>query len=485
MKAIFKSAIALMAACTFAACSDVPMPYDDPNSGQDSEDTTGVYLNETFESSFGKFSPYTVKGTPWVIDYSTAKATGYDNTAKQTIASEGYLVSSAVDLSSSKAAYLQFDYILRYVTAGMTENKVLIADAYTGDPTTTTWTDITGTLTEGSDWTTFSTYKKNIPAAFIGKKTVVVALMYSCTTSSSTIEVKNLVLKEGTVDETGGDTPTPSGDLNTAETAWAVAEALQKISDNGGNALSGQAYVKGIISSVDYYNETYKSISYYISDDGTSANALQIYSGKGLNGADFGAKTDLKVGQTVVVKGTLKAYNGQSEMDKSSTIVSISGDGDEPAATGLNATFASGDEGFTIKDISLSDGLTYVWKYDATNHYMKASAYVNSTNRPAQSMIISPAFSLAGLTAATLTFDQTAKYLTNAADELQALASTDGVNWTPLTLSAYPDGSSWNFVTTTADMSAFAGEKTVYVAFQYTSTSTSAPTWEVKNVTVK
>ncbi len=126
-----------------------------------------------------------------------------------------------------------------------------------------------------------------------------------------------------------------------------------------------------------------------------------------------------------------------------------------------------------------------MWKYDATNHYMKASAYVNSTNRPAQSMIISPAFSLAGLTAATLTFDQTAKYLTNAADELQALASTDGVNWTPLTLSAYPDGSSWNFVTTTADMSAFAGEKTVYVAFQYTSTSTSAPTWEVKNVTVK
>ena len=34
-------------------------------------------------------------------------------------------------------------------------------------------------------------------------------------------------------------------------------------------------------------------------------------------------------------------------------------------------------------------------------------------------------------------------------------------------------------------MSAFAGKKTVYVAFQYTSTADAAPTWEVKNVVVK
>lgn len=485
MKAIIKSVMALLAACTFAACSDVPMPYDDPNNSQDSTSTDGFYLDETFASNFGKFTTFTVKGTPWVIDYSTAKATGYDNSAQKTTESEAYLVSTAVDLSKSTGAYLQFDYILRYVNTTQNQNKVLVTDNYTGDPTTTSWTDITGTLTEGSDWNTFSTYKKNLPEAFIGKGDVVVALMYSCTTSSSTIEVKNLVLKEGKVDETGGDDPTPSSDLNTPETAWTVAEAIQKIADNSGNALSGQAYVKGIISSVDYYNETYKSLSYYISDDGTSTNALQIYSGKGINGADFSSKNDLKVGQTVVVKGTLKAYNGQNEMDKSSSIISISGDGEEPAATGLNASFESSDEGFTINNISLSDGLSYVWKYDATNHYMKASAYVNSTNCPAQSMIVSPAFSLEGLTTATLTFDQTGKYLKNPADELQVLASTDGTNWTKLTPSTYPDGSSWTFISTTCDMSAFAGKKTVYVAFQYTSTDNAAPTWEVKNVVVK
>ena len=488
MKAIFKSAMALMAICAFTACSDVPMPYSDPTSDDNDNggETTGVYLDESFASDFGKFSAYTVKGTPWVIDYSTAKATGYDNSAQKTTESEAYLVSTAVDLSKSTGAYLQFDYILRYVNTAKNQNKVLITNAYTGDPTTTSWTDITGTLTEGSDWTTFSTYKKNIPTAFIGKSSVVVALMYSCTTSSSTIEVKNLVLKEGKVDETSGEEPTPSTDLNTPETAWTVAEAIQKINDNGGEALSGQAYVKGIISSVDYYNETYKSLSYYISDDGTDTNTLQIYSGKGIDGADFTSKSDLKKGQTVVVKGTLKTFNGKAEMDKNNTLISVSGKGEEePAATGLNATFASSDEGFTIKNISLSDGLTYVWKYDATNHYMKASAYANKTNCPAQSMIISPAFSLEGLTTATLTYDQAAKYMNNAADELQVLASTDGTNWTRLTPSGYPDGSSWTFLSTTCDMSAFAGKKTVYVAFQYTSTSESAPTWEVKNVVVK
>ena len=331
MKAIFKLAFAFAALLSFAACSDVPMPYEQPgNNPKGDEPSTETYLDESFSSDFGKFTNVTVKGNAWAIDYQTAKATGYDNNSKKTTESEAYLVSSPINLSKSTAAHLQFEYILRYVKEGQTENKVLITDNYTGDPTTTTWTDISGTMTEGSDWTIFSTYKKNIPTSFIGKSSVVVAMMYSCTTTSSTIEVKNLTLKEGTVDE-GGNTPeTPSDALNTPETAWTVAEAIKKIEANGGEALNGEAYVKGIISSVDYYNDTYKSLSYYISDNGTSNNTLQIYSGKGINGADFNSKEDLKAGQTVVVKGILKAFNGKNEMDKNNTLISVSEGGSTP-----------------------------------------------------------------------------------------------------------------------------------------------------------
>ncbi len=122
------------------------------------------------------------------------------------------------------------------------------------------------------------------------------------------------------------DTPATT-ELNTESTAWTVAEAIQKINDNGGKPLTGEAYVKGIIAEVELYNSKFKSITYYISDNGID-KALKIYSGKGKDGADFASKDDLQKGKTVVVKGILMAYtnkDGQTimEMDKSSKIISI------------------------------------------------------------------------------------------------------------------------------------------------------------------
>ena len=175
-------------------------------------DTPGDgYINETFSKSFGSFTAKTIKGTAWVIDsYGYAKATGYDNASKTTTPSESYIVSKAIDLSESKGATLEFSYVLRYVTRDGAavegvKNQVLITDNYTGDPATTKWTDITGTLKEGVDWTTWETYKHDL-SAFKGKKSVVVALHYTCEASSGTWEVKNLSVKE-----TSGETPdTPS-----------------------------------------------------------------------------------------------------------------------------------------------------------------------------------------------------------------------------------------------------------------------------------
>lgn len=180
--------------------------------GGSTPDTPGDgYINETFSKSFGSFTAKTIKGTAWVIDsYGYAKATGYDFTSKTTTPSESYLVSKAIDLSASKGATLEFSYILRYVTKNGAavegvKNQVLITDNYTGDPATTKWTDITGTMKEGTDWATWETYKHDL-SAFKGKKNVVVALHYACAASSGTWEVKNLSVKEAT----GGTPDTPS-----------------------------------------------------------------------------------------------------------------------------------------------------------------------------------------------------------------------------------------------------------------------------------
>lgn len=122
---------------------------------------------------------------------------------------------------------------------------------------------------------------------------------------------------------------TPTGEYGTKDAPLTVAKALEVINGLEPAGSVSPAYVKGKISKVQSFNDKYKSITYYISDDGSDANALQVYSGKGLDGADFTAQTDLQVGWTVVVTGELKKYVNSStgattpEINQSSTIVSI------------------------------------------------------------------------------------------------------------------------------------------------------------------
>lgn len=220
--------------------------------GTTTPDTPGDgYINETFDKSFGTFTLKTIKGTPWVIDsYGYAKATGYDMTSKETTPSESYLVSKAIDLSTSKGATLKFSYILRYATYNGVptegvKNQVLITENYTGDPATTKWTDITGTLTEGTDWKTWSTYTYDL-APYKGKKNIVIAFHYACEAKSGTWEIKELSVKEGapTVEPetpdtpSTGDTTTPNGDFET----WVDGKPNNwKTASTAGNASVAQS----------------------------------------------------------------------------------------------------------------------------------------------------------------------------------------------------------------------------------------------------
>ena len=107
---------------------------------------------------------------------------------------------------------------------------------------------------------------------------------------------------------------------NTAETAYTVAEARTLI--DAGQALDETVFVKGIVSQVDKFNDTYKSIQYWISDDGTTTNQFECYSGKGIGGADFASVDDVKVGATVVVKGLLAKFGEIYEFQKNNELVS-------------------------------------------------------------------------------------------------------------------------------------------------------------------
>lgn len=268
--------------------------------------------------------------------------------------------------------------------------------------------------------------------------------------------------------------------------------AAQKYIEAGIN-LDKVVYVKGKISNIkEIDTSSYGNATYSISDNGTTTNQFLVYRGYALGNVKFTSSSEIKVGDEVIVCGKLINYNGTKEFAQGNYIYSLNGKGgtDTPATNvGLTATFAEGMNDFTIVNVkALPAGLEYIWKHDATNKYMKASAFKSSVNYEAQSRIVSPAFSLKGLSTATLKFQHTGKYFDKTAamtDAIKVLASTDGTTWNELTINGLPTGNDWTFVDATCDMTAYAGKEKVFIAFEYNSTSTAAPTWEVKNVEVK
>lgn len=448
MKKIIYSMMALaFSATVFTSCEDVPAPYnmtfDDSNVTPTPQPTTDL----------------NTEATAWTVAEAVQKIQ-----AGQTSKGEAYVKGVISAVTFYDANHKSITY---YLSDNGTDKTLQV---------------FSGKGVNGADFAAQTDLQ-------VGQTVVVKGNLKSFTNKQGqTIMEIDRSSKIITINNSVTPTPQPTADLNTETTAWTVTEAVQKIQAN--QTATGEAYVKGIISEVVSYNENYKSITYYISDNGTD-KTLQVFSGKGLNGADFAAKTDLQAGQTVIVKGNLKAFTNKQgkvimEIDKNNKIISISGASTpQPAATGLTAKFETGMDNFTINNITLPADLSFVWKHDASKKYMKASSYKNNTNYAAQSRLESPAFSLVGKTSATLTFQVAANFFTTAADNFKVQVSTDGTTWHDVPVSTYP-AKDWKFVTSTCNLSAYAGQSNVRIGFLYTCDGTSAAgTWEIKNVEVK
>ncbi|MBQ5880789.1 MAG: choice-of-anchor J domain-containing protein, partial [Bacteroidaceae bacterium] len=178
-----------------------------PGGDEPADEVRTLPYTESFASSFGGFKNYTTSGAgEWIIDYSTAKATGYDNATKLTTAGTYYLVSPAISLEGVTEANVSYEYILRYDRGAENQQTYISAD-FADDPTKATWVLLKGDHTEGSDWSTFSKASIDIPAEFLGKQ-VRIAFRYNTNaTSGSTWEVKNFGIQSGKA----GSEPEPGG----------------------------------------------------------------------------------------------------------------------------------------------------------------------------------------------------------------------------------------------------------------------------------
>lgn len=158
---------------------------------------------------------------------------------------------------------------------------------------------------------------------------------------------------------------------------------------------------------------------------------------------------------------------------------------DEPEEPGVlwSESFGSSIGTFTIEDKSKDEALSNVWSF-ASGYGMKATGYANKTNYAAESWLVSPVLDLTNATDCSIAFQQAANFFKNqdnlkAAVSVKAKAAGDA-DWTTLDVMPWPEGTSWTFIPSTADLKAFDG-KQVQIAFVYTSTADVAGTWEVKD----
>ena len=121
-----------------------------------------------------------------------------------------------------------------------------------------------------------------------------------------------------------GDAPEIVDITNTAETAYTIAKAKELI--DAGKGLSESVYVKGTVSQASKeLNATFGSLSYNISDDGTTGNELQVFGGLSFESQKFTSVEDIKVGDVVVVYGKLKKFGTTYELDKNNILISLNG----------------------------------------------------------------------------------------------------------------------------------------------------------------
>lgn len=159
------------------------------------------------------------------------------------------------------------------------------------------------------------------PIVFTCEATEGVVARTETVTLTYTFNSNQSVAKEVTVTQ-GVDAT-----LGTADHPYTVAQARTFIDGLNGQTSADGKHVSGIISQVDSYSSQYNSITYWISDDGTTTSEqLYVYSGKGISGADFTSLEDLQKADRVVVKGNLKFYDNKYEFNYNNELVSLDRD---------------------------------------------------------------------------------------------------------------------------------------------------------------
>ena len=194
-----------------------------------------------------------------------------------------------------------------------------------------------------------------------------------------------------------------------------------------------------------------------------------------------------KNGQPVIVMESatitdwITVPGGDIDVDFGGGSVTPGEEVDVTIAQPYNETFADGQGKFTIDNVTEPIVGNSVWTYDASYKYMVASGRVGDVDYNSEGWLISPTLKLANAKTAILMFEHAFKFGSSADLTLQ-VKEVGQSTWTAVVIPTYPVGNDWTFVSSgDINLSAYVN-KSIQIAFKYTSTPSSSAKWEVKNV---
>ncbi len=132
---------------------------------------------------------------------------------------------------------------------------------------------------------------------------------------------------------TAGDEPVEPKDT----ASYTVEQAVAVLTSDA--ETTDVVYVTGKISQIDEVSTQFGNATYYISDDGTTANQLQVFRGRYLNNEKFTSEDQIKVGDDVKIAGVLTNYKKNDTVTKEVTnsyIVSLN-----TVPTGISSVVAT------------------------------------------------------------------------------------------------------------------------------------------------
>ena len=384
MKKTIKSLLAIaVAALTFHSCADVPEPYQIPDGGGSGGNLPeGTIFKQVFSSDKGDFiiknlsMAEGLSGSDiWTTGASYLKATTYlqlsGETAKKNHNADSWFISPRFSLKDMTTAYVILNHSTGYLNGAKPATclKVMVSDNYTDGAAINVddWKDI-----EIDNWYTGTSFEfvdgNGDLKDFIGKENVHVALRYIGTESTSpTWEIASLTIADTPQKAEEKQMPTDLTGKGTPEEPYTVADA-HKIIDVFGSSESPEVYVKGKVVSREFSSQ-HSSMTYFISDDGTTNGQLEVYGGKYFNKQGFTSESQLNVGDEVIVVGKLVNYQGKTrEFTNGNYIYMLNGETDggevEPQPQPVDPT---GENLLANGDFELwTGGLPDNWKSSTT-----------------------------------------------------------------------------------------------------------------------